>query len=237
MAVQQDILEFIGERWVVAFGKKKAPTQPMRLIRPMTENGWRPVTPENPITFAPKTINALLMKCCSHDPTARPSFAQVVAELEGACEEEIGKSLGFWSRRPAPAAGAHAGEVETDFEEEDEDGNDALSISGDIQMSYLSGKETFGGIDVFETNPSRKQKMENDAASANSDGSVGTCSIDDLAKRTTGGGAADENLFEAIEEMFDSEGNPYFLDRAQGLTAWTREELEKIRRLPAADWM
>jgi serine/threonine protein kinase len=98
MAVQQDILEFIGERWAIAFGKTKVPKQPMRIIRPMTEEGWRPVTPETPVEFAPKTINALLQQCCAHDPKQRPSFLEIVEELKGSCKAEI-RSKTF-ERRP-----------------------------------------------------------------------------------------------------------------------------------------
>jgi len=48
MSINIPLLQLIGERWKLHFHKKKIPTA-MRMIRSMTENGWRPVTDENPI--------------------------------------------------------------------------------------------------------------------------------------------------------------------------------------------
>lgn len=89
MATEDPILDFIGERWKVAYGKKKAPKQPWRFIRSMIDDGWRPVTEETPIGSAPSTINALIVRCCSHDPRSRPSFLEVLSVLGGACVAEI----------------------------------------------------------------------------------------------------------------------------------------------------
>jgi serine/threonine protein kinase len=61
----------------------------MRIIRPMTEEGWRPVTEESPVEFAPPSINSLIMKCCSHDPRSRPSFADILDELSTTCKLEV----------------------------------------------------------------------------------------------------------------------------------------------------
>jgi hypothetical protein len=55
----------------------------------MTEDGWRPVTSENPIVFAPPTINTLIVRCCAQNATLRPSFATIVDELSGPCKIEI----------------------------------------------------------------------------------------------------------------------------------------------------
>jgi serine/threonine protein kinase len=89
MCVEGPLLDFIGKRWVIAFDKKKIPKAAMRIIRPMTEDGWRPVTDENPISFAPPTINSLIVRCCDHDPSQRPSFIQILEELNGKCKKEI----------------------------------------------------------------------------------------------------------------------------------------------------
>jgi serine/threonine protein kinase len=89
MCVEEQLLDFIGGRWVIAFDKKKIPKAAMRIIRPMTEDGWRPVTDENPIPFAPPTINSLIVRCCDHDPTKRPSFEIILEELNEKCKEEI----------------------------------------------------------------------------------------------------------------------------------------------------
>jgi serine/threonine protein kinase len=89
MAVEQPLLDFIGDRWMVAFDKKKAPKQAMRLIRPMTEDGWRPVTKDNPVQFAPPTINKLIIECCDHDASRRPSFEHILERLGDECKNEI----------------------------------------------------------------------------------------------------------------------------------------------------
>jgi len=95
ITIADPILKFIGERWRIDFDKKKIPTQPMRLIRPMTEDGWRPITTENPIPFAPSSIHSLLIRCCSHQVSERPSFETILDELMTKCKEEIDNKVWF----------------------------------------------------------------------------------------------------------------------------------------------
>ena len=103
MAVEEPLLDFIGERWRVAFKKKKAPAQPLRVIRPMTEDEWRSVTSQRPVPCAPRAINALVVACCAADPSERPSFAEVLQELtEGACFSEIVENAGSGFGREPP---------------------------------------------------------------------------------------------------------------------------------------
>ena len=90
IATEGSLLDFIGERWRVANGKKKAPKQPMRMINSIQE-GWRPVTTDEPIgAGAPITVSAMVIRCCAHTPAERPTFEEVLAELSsGACAVEI----------------------------------------------------------------------------------------------------------------------------------------------------
>jgi len=88
MMVPGDLLSFIGERWRLFYKKKRA-GNPMRLIGSMTQDGWRPVTEDNPVKGAPITINNLVVRCCAQDPTARPSFEEILKHLSGVCKEEI----------------------------------------------------------------------------------------------------------------------------------------------------
>ena len=105
MAVHEPLLDFIGGRWALAKGKKSAPKQAMRFIRSMTEDGWRPVTAEDPVIGAPPAVVTLAMRCCSQDPAQRPSFAEVLEALDGPCNDEI--SAGAFARSgPANAASA-----------------------------------------------------------------------------------------------------------------------------------
>ena len=89
IAVDVPILDFITRRWCVAFGKKKVPTQPLRVLNKMNDGSWRPVTTDNPIAQAPPTINSLIIRCCDHNPDNRPSFNEILHELSGVCKEEI----------------------------------------------------------------------------------------------------------------------------------------------------
>lgn len=90
MAVEEPLLDFIGARWCVSFGKKQPPKQVMRLIRAMTEDGWRPVSADNPIDNVPRALCALMERCCNQDPSSRPRFEDILLELTGgSLKEEI----------------------------------------------------------------------------------------------------------------------------------------------------
>jgi serine/threonine protein kinase len=90
MTTDKDIVEFIGDKWRTTFSKKKA--NMMKAIRCMQEEGWRPVTMEDPVGWAPPTINSLLVRCCLQDSRARPSFIKIIEDLQGPCALEIGGS-------------------------------------------------------------------------------------------------------------------------------------------------
>ena len=99
MAIDETMIDFIGGRWSSFSGKKK-PKQLSRMILPMVEEGWRPVTVENPLNQAPPSINALIIKCCSHEPKDRPSFADIYQELSSSCKTEI-EEANFYRRDDA----------------------------------------------------------------------------------------------------------------------------------------
>ena len=89
MCVEESLLDFLNERFKVSFSKKKAPTT-MRLIRKMTEDGWRAVGYDDSlITFAPMSINSLIIRCTAHEPSERPSFKTIVQELENDVKREV----------------------------------------------------------------------------------------------------------------------------------------------------
>jgi hypothetical protein len=60
-----------------------------RMIRPMVEEGWRPVTLQDPIDFAPHSINQLIVSCCDASPLKRPNFQQIIETLDKETQEEI----------------------------------------------------------------------------------------------------------------------------------------------------
>lgn len=105
MCVEQNILEFIGSRWMNDMKKKRIPKKPRKYILPMQSEGWRPVTLENPITFAPSSINSLIIRCCDHNPINRPSFSDILDELNNKCKIEI--ENGSYGRKPLDDA-SHA---------------------------------------------------------------------------------------------------------------------------------
>jgi hypothetical protein len=96
-ATEDDIVDFISERWRIAHKKKQAPRNVNKVISDM-HAGWRPMTLDTPITFAPPTVVALVVQCCHHDPTRRPTFEQILRMLEGPCKAEIDN--GSFGRRP-----------------------------------------------------------------------------------------------------------------------------------------
>ena len=89
LAVEAPLVDWIGERYRVHSGKK--PKLAMRFIRRMVEDGWRPVTLEigNNLPAAPRTVLDLIVRCCAHDPAARPSFEQALHELKGRVAAEV----------------------------------------------------------------------------------------------------------------------------------------------------
>jgi len=109
LATEGELLEFIGERWRSDNKKARAPTAAMRVIRPMTEEGWRPVTDQNPVPLSPPSVNTLLVRCCSHAPTGRPSFAEVVRDLEGICAKEVAAATEPFKRYASPEPPAASG--------------------------------------------------------------------------------------------------------------------------------
>jgi len=99
MSVEQPILEFIGERWCSHFNKNKV--TPNRMLQPIINGNWKPITAESPIPFAPITINTLIIRCCAHDPLTRPKFDEILKELEGPCKANIGNGV-FYRRDAKP---------------------------------------------------------------------------------------------------------------------------------------
>jgi len=94
MASSELITTFIGERWKVAFDKKKVPNPQAlaytnKVLLPIWEGKWRPVSDENPIEHAPGTINDLITRCTAHDQKSRPSFVEILEFLAGPCMVEV----------------------------------------------------------------------------------------------------------------------------------------------------
>ena len=102
MATHVNIVDFLLQRWAKSHNKAKVPKSLAKPFRDITENGWRPVTVDEPIPGAPSTISSLIVQCCSADPLLRPAFKAIIAELDGSCRAEI--EAGSFFRRPITVA-------------------------------------------------------------------------------------------------------------------------------------
>ena len=123
MAVEPDILSFVVDRWNqrahVVEDEPREPIIPVssfsssfssgsarcsdsrEALVAITHDRWRPVglqRPEESIAFAPPVINELILRCCDAVAPMRPSFRNIVKDIEGKLLKEINEG----SRRGAP---------------------------------------------------------------------------------------------------------------------------------------
>eukprot|EP00613_Pedinella_sp_CCMP2098_P001932 CAMPEP_0171643260 /NCGR_PEP_ID=MMETSP0990-20121206/32545_1 /TAXON_ID=483369 /ORGANISM="non described non described, Strain CCMP2098" /LENGTH=272 /DNA_ID=CAMNT_0012218839 /DNA_START=308 /DNA_END=1122 /DNA_ORIENTATION=- len=100
MASDESIANFISERWQRAFSQNFTPNPQKisfnKVLRPIWEGKWHPVSEGHPIEYAPTSINKLIVRCCSHDLEIRPSFTEILNELSGPCSVEISESAIFY---------------------------------------------------------------------------------------------------------------------------------------------
>jgi len=140
MATDSHIVDFICERWLKANGKTKAPKRMNRIVRPMVEDGWRPVTLEDPIPFSPASINRLLVSCCCHDPRGRPSFATILEDLEGRCKAEV-EGVAVFRRRANDVEGG----ISSNGANSSRDGS-----NDDVDRESKSDEEKEPGVDFSQ---------------------------------------------------------------------------------------
>ena len=99
MASDTSLTDFFMERFLDDHSKaKKASFN--RILMKISE-GWRPVTPERPLPFAPPSISALIVACINHDPQQRPSFSYIVEQLSSKCKEEVEASRFLRAKKKA----------------------------------------------------------------------------------------------------------------------------------------
>ena len=113
LATTKGIVEFFKDAFVRDKKSKSKGTATInRIMNNLSDGEWRPVTVESPIAFAPPSLNALIVACCSHDPRERPPFSSIVFRLSTQCKEEVEKES--FGRR----AVAITGEADDDSREE-----------------------------------------------------------------------------------------------------------------------
>ena len=110
----QGLVPFISSRWQAAFQAQKVPNPNSigfrRVMRCIWDDGWRPFSSEDTLPNAPLSLSDLAVRCCDHDPSARPSFQDILAELIGPCLKEVEKEerpiVGTNDREPGHRAAA-----------------------------------------------------------------------------------------------------------------------------------
>jgi len=100
MAVEGNMLDFIAWRYGELTGKQNHDITLVVSIG-MWREGWRPVSSnlKSGLPFAPPSIVALLVRCCSHDPKDRPSFSEIIEVLVGKCSLETSQASGATFKR------------------------------------------------------------------------------------------------------------------------------------------
>ena len=122
MAVEADMPEWFQKRYAATMmekKKKKRAPNIMRVLRSAWEEGWRPYDAsskengggnevgsedleggDDPLSFVPPSIRSLIVRCGSHDPKARPTFEQIMEELEGPVVAEVVRGYAPFSKYP-----------------------------------------------------------------------------------------------------------------------------------------
>lgn len=93
MIVVDDLSAFLVSRWREDFtpGKKSSKTRIMRVLQAIW-GGWRPVGLETNVSkfpWVPTYIVGLIVRCCDHDPGVRPSFNEILSEMNGPAVSEL----------------------------------------------------------------------------------------------------------------------------------------------------
>ena len=100
LSCQKSLVNFLGCRWCEHFGEAQIPNPNTiafnRVLRPMWEGEWFPVSTPAHLPFAPPSVASLAMRCCAYNPLERPSFQEVLEDLLGVCASEV--ATGNFSR-------------------------------------------------------------------------------------------------------------------------------------------
>ena len=103
-------------------------------------HGWRPFTMDNPLPLpCPRAVNELAVSCCSEEPSARPTFLEIIDILLGPCASEAGAldsalALAAEVRKAAEAREAmdNRGSVSAEIDRRKD-----ASAQGDVELSGI----------------------------------------------------------------------------------------------------
>ena len=230
------IVQFIKTRWDQHVSAE-APRQPVlragmrEAMGAITTAGWRPFSAEHGLPGTPPTVNELAARCCSHDPTARPSFQNIVECLEGTCTAEVNSG---WE---GPLAANTDMEGSRDITTEEAwDLRATFAFFGNEVNRMLNGGGGGGGGGGGQDSrgiamTSRRASVDSEPPRLGSSTAVARGATSPLP--SLGAAAAD---YEDIAEVVDEHGKIYFYNKKSGVTGWTREEVAlRVGSAGAAD--
>jgi serine/threonine protein kinase len=93
---EDNLAVFLGEQWAKDYGARAPECNSISFRRlvlgAIWDEGWRPLSnePGRSLAGAPAVIHTLVVRCCSHKPSERPSFEEILETLSEALMEEIG---------------------------------------------------------------------------------------------------------------------------------------------------
>ena len=117
MAVEGNLTEWFLKRYQASHWHHKSTRNPkkkspkiLKALRMLWEEGWRPYNPDDennddgaknenegggcePLSFVPTTIRSLIVRCGSHDPSTRPTFEEIMDDLEGPVLNEVSSGV------------------------------------------------------------------------------------------------------------------------------------------------
>lgn len=165
MAVDGNMLDFIAWRFGQMTKVKNLEVSAIVSVE-MWREGWRPVTdlPENGLLFVPSSIEALLVRCCAHEPKARPTFTEILDALVGECSLEISRAniatFIRWKFEEEHNFRLTDDVFSRDFDKDDDDSD---CNSSDLE-SDASGGDTGGGQVPLTMNISQRSDERRSAS-------------------------------------------------------------------------
>ena len=249
---ETSVVAFIWERWAQSLaGKDAAPAGPIstagfrHALVSIARTGWRPFSQEHRLPGSPTAVNALAVRCCSPDPAARPTFAEIVASLEGPCaegvkkgweeEEElaaclqvddnfVGRASEFGSAPPRLSQGAATTSAANAV---DSQGPSALAARFSVFAHTQSRASS-----AATAEPHRGSAPAN--AAANAPALIVAAADSPFPAGDSGGNDAKGAEDDDVTEHKDAEGKTYFYSKSTGKTGWAREDVTEKADATAA---
>jgi len=221
------IVQFIKTRWAQHVSVEARRQLVLRAgmrgaMSAITTAGWRPFSAEHGLPGTPPTVNELAMRCCSHDPSARPSFQNIVECLERTCADEVNSG---WEGPLAANPGMEGSHEATTKGARDLRATFAF-FGNEVSRLLNGGSSSDGGGGGGGGEDGRGIVMTSRRTSVDyepSNFSSGTAARGATSPLPSLCAAAAND--EDIVEVVDEHGKIYFHNKKSGRTGWTREEV------------